>query len=234
LNDEKGNYIPGTYPPPDTQTAPPRAVNRTNAEIGSPEFAEDRTQVNSLNNKYILERPMNDQNTQSQANQGIRDQLGARLVQSFDELLGTSAKLTHAYLDGVTARNRYVEGWEYSRMYDVANPVAVGSGANVTAGAVPANRIVDTTGAVAGAGVSASIGISALNQVTTQLMTEITGVAAQATALTKMVNSASASQYDVNQKFQELHARSLGLLGAILERLDKLTPANPTPVPASA
>jgi hypothetical protein len=66
--------------------------------------------------------------------------------------------------------------------------------------------------------------------VTTQLMTEITGVAAQATALTKMVNSASASQYDVNQKFQELHSRSLGLLGAILAKLDAMHPAaNPTP-----
>ena len=231
MQDEKGNYIPGTYPPPDTQPAAPRAAAaRTNAEIGSPEFAEDRTQVNSLNNKYILERPMNDQNTQSQANQGVRDQLGARLVQSFDELLGTSAKLTHAYLDGVTARNRYVEGWEYSRMSDVANPVAVGAGANVLAGAVPSNRITDTIGAVAGGGVSASIGIAALNQVTTQLMTEITGVAAQATALTKMVNSSSVSQYDTNQKFQELHARSLGLLGAILRKLDAMTPANPMPV----
>lgn len=182
--DPQGNHIAGTLP----EGVPTlgASANKTNAEIGSPEFAEDRTQVNSLNNKHIFEAAHTFLTSE-------RAQLSARLIQSFDQLLGLSAKLDQQYLQGGTDRATFKEAWEYNRAYDLANPIAVGAGANVGAGSTPANRITDTAGAVAGGAVSAGIAMATLNNVSAQLgilQTMVDGLAqAENTANTSIANT---------------------------------------------
>ena len=190
--DAQGNHIPGTLPEGVPTLGAP--ATRTAAEVGSPEFAEDRTQVNSLNNKHIFEAAHAFLTSE-------RAQLSARLIKSFDDLLGLSAKLDHQYLQGATDRAVYGQGWEYNRQYDVANPVAVGAGANLTAGAAPANRITDTTGAVAGGAVSAGIALGTLNNVSAQL-----GI------LQTMVDGLAQSENTANTSIANTLATMLGLL----------------------
>lgn len=216
--DDKGVHIPGTLP----ENAPPPASNptwptsRSAAEVGSPEFAEDRTQINSLNNKLIFRDEMGERN----ANEGIRSQLASRMIQSLDQVLNVAQKLDAQFLQGLTDRARFVEGWEYNRAYDLANPVAVATGSNITAGGVPANRITDTSGAIAGAGVNASVATSALNNATIQLAT-----------LTTMVDELAQSQNTANTTIAGLFANVLSVLGKIQQAM---TPANPTAPTAGA
>jgi hypothetical protein len=181
--DAAGNHIPGTLP----EGVPTLGTqSRTAAEVGSPEFAEDRTQINSLNNKHIFEAAHTFLTSE-------RAQLSARLVHSFDELASLTAKLNHQYLQGVTDRAVFGQGWEYNRQYDLANPVAVAAGNDLTAGAAPANRITDTTGAVAGGAVNAGIALGTLNNVSAQLgilQTMVDGLAqSQNTANTSIANT---------------------------------------------
>ena len=194
--DQQGNHIAGT-PPEGVQTT--GGTSRSAAEVGSPEFAEDRTQVNSLNNKHIFEAAHTFLTSE-------RAQISGRLIQSFDQVLGLAAKLDAQFLQGLTDRAVYGQGWEYNRQYDVANPVAIGTGANITAGGVPANRITDTTGAVAGGAVSAGIAMSTLNNVTAQV-----GI------LQTMVSELAQSQNTANQNIAASFNAMLGVLG-------KLTP----------
>ena len=192
--DTTGNHIPGTLPENVTTASVPAATSRSSAEIGSPEFAEDRTQVNSLNNKHIFEAAHTFLTSE-------RAQLSARLIQSFDELSGLTAKLNHQFLQGATDRAVYGQAWEYNRAYDVANPVAIGAGANLLAGSVPANRITDTTGAVAGGAVSAGIALGTLNNVTAQL-----GI------LQTMVDGLAQSENTANTAIADTLATMLALL----------------------
>src|SRR5271169_3692303 len=194
--DASGIHIPGTLP----EGVPTfgSSATRTAAEVGSPEFAEDRTQINSLNNKHIFEAAHTFLTSE-------RAQLSARLVHSFDELASLTAKLNHQYLQGVTDRAVYGQGWEYSRQYDLANPIAVGAGANVGAGSAPANRITDTTGAVAGGAVSAGIALSTLNNVSAQL-----GI------LQTMVDGLSQSENTANTSIANTLATMLALVQKML------------------
>lgn len=60
------------------------------------------------------------------------------------------------------------------------SPIRTGAGDNVAAGATPANRIVDTTGAVAAGAVNSATAQATLNNVTAQLAelaTQVTGLA---------------------------------------------------------
>lgn len=203
--DKDGNHIPGT-PPEGVATLGGNA--RTSAEIGSPEFAEDRTQVNSLNNKHIFEAAHTFLTSE-------RAQLSARLIHSFDELAGLTAKLNHQYLQGSTDRAAWAQGWEYNRQYDVANPVAIGTGANVLAGANPAQRVTDSTGAVAGGAVNAGIALGTLNNVTAQV-----GI------LQTMVSELAQSDNTANTSIADTLATILGLLQRMM--------ANPTPATPAA
>src|SRR5580693_1409596 len=63
------------------------------------------------------------------------------------------------------------------------NPIRTGAGDNVAAGATPANRITDTTGAVSAGAVNASIAQAALGNVTAQLATLTTQVTTLAQTL---------------------------------------------------
>jgi hypothetical protein len=204
--DAQGNHIPGTLPEGVPTFGAPST--RSAAEVGSPEFAEDRTQVNSLNNKHIFEAAHAFLTSE-------RAQLSARLIHSFDELAGLTAKLNHQYLQGSTDRAVFEQGWEYNRQYDVANPVAVATGNNITAGGVPANRITDTTGAVAGGAVNAGIALGTLNNVSAQL-----GI------LQTMVDGLAQSQNTANTSIADTLATILGLLQKAL--------ANPTPATAAS
>lgn len=200
--DKDGNHIPGTAPE-GVQTA--MVSQRTSAEIGSPEFAEDRTQINSLNNKHIFESAHTFLTSE-------RAQLSARLVHSFDSVLSHANQLQHLFVQGLTDKARYAEGWEYNRMYDVANPVAVATGNNITAGGVPANRITDTSGAVAGGAVNAGIAMSTLNNVTAQV-----GI------LQTMVSELAQSQNTANTAIAATFDQVLSLIGKLVA-----TAPNPT------
>jgi hypothetical protein len=189
--DKDGNQIPGTFPGPGSSGG----SGRTSQEIGSPEFAEDRTQVNSLNNKFIFDGAHSTYLTERNRNQAVADQLAARMVHGLDEVLNTSQKLNHEFLNAVTARARYVEGWEYNRAYDLANPIAVGAGANLGAGSVPSNRITDTTGAVAGGAINSATAMATLNS-----LAEQTGI------LSTMVDGLAQSLYTANTKIAQTAA----------------------------
>lgn len=199
--DPQGNHIPGTLPEGVATISTP---SRSTAEIGSPEFAEDRTQVNSLNNKHIFEAAHAFLTSE-------RAQLSARLIHSFDELSGLTAKLNHQFLQGSTDRAVYGQAWEYNRAYDLANPIAVGAGANVGAGSVPSNRITDTTGAVAGGAINVGAALGLLNNVTAQL-----GI------LQTMVDGLAQAENTANTSI----ANTLATMLALLQKA--LTAANPT------
>ena len=183
--DKDGNHIPGTLPENVATTGAPATV-RTSAEIGSPEFAEDRTQINSLNNKHIFEAAHTFLTSE-------RAQLSARMVQSFDQVLSLAAKLDHQFLQGTTDRAVFQQGWEYNRQFDLANPVSIGTANNLGAGAVPSNRITDTTGAVAGGAINIGAALGLLNNVTAQLgilQTMVDGLAqSENTANTAIANT---------------------------------------------
>jgi hypothetical protein len=200
--DAQGNHIPGTLPEGVPTLGASAATLSPISQTRRDSFSDDRSEVNQLNNKDIFEQAHIYLTSE-------RAQLGARLVQSFDQVLGLAAKLDHQFLQGVTDRATWAQGWEYNRQYDVANPVAVASGANITAGSVPANRITDTTGAVAGGAVNAGIAMSTLNNVSAQL-----GI------LQTMVDSLAQSQNTANTSIANVQATILGLLQKLL--------ANPT------
>ena len=211
--DKDGNHIPGMPPEGSQNTQPAPAACRTTAEIGSPEFAEALTQVNGLNGKLIFRDEMGERAN----NEGIRSQLATRMVRSFDDVLNTGQKLDALFLQGMTDRARFVEGWEYNRAYDLANPVAVATGNNLTAGAAPANRITDTTGAVAGGAVNAAVGISALNNVTAQV-----GI------LQTMVSELAQSQNTTNLQIAAAFDQVLSILGKVQATVAPVA----TPAPA--
>jgi len=70
------------------------------------------------------------------------------------------------------------------------SPVRTAVGENVTAGATPANRIVDTGGAVASGGISASVAEAALGNVTAQLANLVTEIAGLAALMAQVVQNA--------------------------------------------
>lgn len=119
-------------------------MGRTSAEIGSPEFAEDRTQINSLNNKWIFESSIADFWRARQRSDDHYADLQSRGLDSLTESVNLSKRVNEAFFTAIEDGRRIRDGWNYNTAYDLANPVAVGAGANVTAGAVPQNRAIDT------------------------------------------------------------------------------------------
>lgn len=116
---------------------------RSQAEVGSPEFAEDRTQVNSLNNKWMFEAAMNEYWARSSRSDDHYADLQSRSLDALTESLNLTKKVNSAFFEGVQDGRRSMQAWQYSTAYDLSNPVAVGTGADVTAGAVPQNRAID-------------------------------------------------------------------------------------------
>ncbi len=125
----------------------PPASGPGRAEIGSPEFAEDRTQVNSLNNKWIFESAMDRFYARAMRSDDHVSDLQARGLQSLDNLLGLQEKVNEKFFAGVDDRSRIRDIAFYETMYDLGNPNTLGT-SDVVRGAVdPQNRAIDTAAA---------------------------------------------------------------------------------------
>lgn len=137
---------------------------RSAAEIGSPEFAEDRTQINSLNNKDIFAREAARFDATYFHSLDHHGDVLARGLQSLTESVNLQAKINQEFLaahqnnrlalsEVFGLRFKWSDMWAYNQGYDLANPVSTGVGDVVRGGAYTPNRAIDT--ASAGVGVSA-------------------------------------------------------------------------------
>ena len=118
--------------------APPST--RSSAEVGSPEFAEDRTQINSLNNKWVFAKEVFSEDTLRREEQ----QLFGVAMQSLTESVNLSKQLHSKFFERGDDRAEVTRGWNYAMMYDVSNPTSLGVADNVRGGMVPQNRAIDT------------------------------------------------------------------------------------------
>lgn len=123
--------------------APPVAP-ASRAEVGSPEFAEDRTQVNSLNNKWMFEAAMDRFWSRSTRSDDHYADLQSRSLKSLDGLLELGSKVTQKFMESVDLNQRARMGFDYTTAYDLSNPNTLGTSDNVRGGVVPQNRAIDT------------------------------------------------------------------------------------------
>lgn len=126
----------------DSKVQPTRG-NRTSAEIGSPEFAEDRTQINSLNNKWIFEAAHGAYWSEHMRLRREEAQLFGVAFDALNENNSLAKKLNNAYVTDVNDRARIRDGWDYAKSYDLSNPVTTGTGDTVRAGASTQQRAID-------------------------------------------------------------------------------------------
>lgn len=129
---------------------------RTPAEVGSPEFAEDRTQINSLNNKRIHEEYQDLALTEARRSRSHYDDLLSRGLQSFDQLLTLQSQLNQSFFSGVNDRARLRDQWNYITAYDLSNPATTGSADSLRANVAPANRVTDSIQNATSGGVAVS------------------------------------------------------------------------------
>src|SRR5271166_2407702 len=80
---------------------------RTNAEIGSPEFAEDRTQVNSLNNKLLFDAALLKFLDGMQRSANHLADLEARGLASLDEGLFLTKRVHEKFFSGLDDRAKH-------------------------------------------------------------------------------------------------------------------------------
>lgn len=136
----------------------PTMSGRTHAEIGSPEFAEDRTQVNSLNNKWMFESGLHTFNSERNALLSRSDQLFSHALEAMIENNALAKKLNGAFFNGIedTRRHqgttyaqtiRHADDNAYVTRYDLSNPVTTGTGNALTGAAYTPNRATDTANA---------------------------------------------------------------------------------------
>lgn len=137
-------------------------------ETGTDEFFKHQSQTNAANVKRTydayqhpnLEHVENNQRLFEQSAANLQQQLAAlnnittQALQNAVENANLASKQTIRTVEEISGQTR--------RHVDLAgdsfwNPVSAGAGMNLTAGAAPANRIVDTTGAVAAGAVNADI-----------------------------------------------------------------------------
>lgn len=151
---------------------------RSPAEVGSPEFAEDRTQINSLNNKWIFESALDRYYSRSARSDDHYADLQSRGLDALTESLNLTKKVNQAFLQGVEDGRRIRDQWNYITAYDLSNPATTAPADNLRAGSVPQNRAIDTATAQ-----------STLNNTTLQTAIE----AAVANALTGTVPTLEAA-----------------------------------------
>jgi hypothetical protein len=126
--------------PRPAQVAP---VSRSAAEVGSPEFAEDRTQINSLNNKWIFESAMDRYWSRSARSDDHYADLQSRSLASLDNLLEIGKKVSQKFFSSIDLNERSRMGFDYTTTYDLSNPNTLGT-SDVVRGAVdPQNRAID-------------------------------------------------------------------------------------------
>jgi hypothetical protein len=125
-------------------SVPAALASRTTAEIGSPEFAEDRTQVNSLNNKWIFESAMDRYWARTSRSDDHYADLQSRGLDALTENNALQKKVNQKFFDGCDDRARMRDGSNYTLTYDLSNPNTLGT-SDVVRGAVdPQNRAIDT------------------------------------------------------------------------------------------
>ena len=148
-------------------------------EAGSPEFAEDRTQVNSLNNKYLFDSHLNLSLTAAQRSQVNFDNLQQVSLRALNASVDLQAQLNQKILSGFdqnaveiaainSQRMRFSDDANYVTRYDLSNPVTTGAGDTLRSAAYTPNRATDV--ASAGVGVSAeAVSASVANTLTVTL-----------------------------------------------------------------
>lgn len=143
---------------------PQTFANRSPMEAGSPEFAEDRTQINSLNNKRIHEEYQDLALTAARRSQVNFDNLQQVSLRALNASVDLQQQLNNKTLQSIedsrveleTLRNqraRFADDANYVTRYDLSNPVTTGAGDALRSAAYTPNRAVDV--AASGVGVSA-------------------------------------------------------------------------------
>ena len=148
-------------------------------ETGSPEFAEDRTQINSLNNKRIHEEYQDLALTAARRSQVNFDNLQQVSLRALNASVDLQAQLNQKILAGFdqnaveiaainSQRARFADDANYVTRYDLSNPVTTGAGDTLRSAAYTPNRATDV--ASAGVGVSAeAVSASVANTLTVTL-----------------------------------------------------------------
>lgn len=152
----------------------PSASLEREMETGTDEFFKNQSQTNALNSKRTFDEFQDISLTSARRSQLHHDDLQRLSISQMTSLQEVQSKLNDQYFRMIEDnRTRMAELSHDGRIeltgarsrrewhgdlatYDQSNPVTQGTGNTITAGGVPANRIVDTAGAVAGAGVAVS------------------------------------------------------------------------------
>lgn len=131
---------------------------RPYTETGSGEFAEDRTQVNSLANGWGFASGLHTFNSERNAHISRSDALFSRGLEALDENNSLAKKLNAQFLDtqadtrrvigNIFAQQaRHADDNAYVTRYDLSNPVTTGSGDTLRSAAYTPNRATDTANA---------------------------------------------------------------------------------------
>lgn len=176
-------------------------------EAGSPEFAEDRTQINSLNNKRIHEEYQDLALTAARRSQVNFDNINQIALRSLNIAVDLQAQLNartvesldHTRVELETLRSqraRFADMWGYEQAYDLGNPVTTGAGDALRSAAYTPNRASDI--AASGVGVSAEAVAAAvakqvdatITPVLATLQQMIQALTTATTAIANVVNQA--------------------------------------------
>lgn len=148
-----------------------------NASEGS---SQQFTEVNALNSKLMLDEQL-DNRRELLARSRAWESLQFRVAND-------AATISHAINAGIVLSGQVGT----TSAQQTVSPVRTGSGDNLAAGSVPANRIVDETGAVAAGGIDSATAQATLNNVTAQLG-ELTALVDQLAQNIKQSSSAQNS-----------------------------------------
>lgn len=181
-------------------------------ETGSDEYFKAHSELNALNGKRTYDEFQDVSLASARRSQGHLDDLNARTLNSFDQLQSLQVRINEEHFSSIhelrkhlaniqTDRQRQADVWAYETAYDLGNPMTTGPGDNIRAGGVTANRIVDTTGAVVGAGASVAAEAVAA-AVAKQVDATITPVLATLQQVVQALASATASIANVVNQTQ--------------------------------
>ena len=176
--------------------------SRSAMEAGSPEFAEDRTQVNSLNNKYLFDSHLNLSLTAAQRSQVNFDNLQQVSLRALNASVDLQAQLNQKILSGFdqnaveiaainSQRMRFSDDANYVTRYDLSNPVTTGAGDTLRSAAYTPNRATDV--AAAGQGVNAEAITTALAKQMDATITPVLAVLQQIVSSLATTNASIAN-----------------------------------------
>ncbi len=171
-------------------------------EAGSPEFAEDRTQINSLNNKRIHEEYQDLALTAARRSQVNFDNLQQVSLRALNASVDLQAQLNQKILAGFdqnaveiaainSQRARFAYDANYVTRYALSTPVPPGAGDALRSAAYTPNRAVDT--AAAGVGVSAEAVAAAVAKQVDATITPVLAVLQQIVSSLATTNASIAN-----------------------------------------